>query len=94
MPLFGLSPDDRQRIDKAVESGVVALDRLQHHEVRCTERYNDLTKTIEAMAKLRADDVKQRRAAMNRIFWLVLASGLGIVSLIAKELIIHGWPGV
>lgn len=88
--MFGLRPEERLKLDNAIQTAITALDRLQSHEVRCTERYSDLNATIKELRKFQEDSAKERNASIRRIFWMIIAVVVSLVSLILKDVVSRG----
>ena len=77
--MFGLSSEDRRRLDRAAESAAQALTKLEAHEIRCTDRYGELHRAVV-----------ERRAFMTKLMWLLVTCVAGILMLIVKEAMVNG----
>ena len=72
------------------ELATVALAKIEAHEDRCTERWTEVKEMLRTMARQRETDLATRRAANNRLLWLLISCAMGIGMLIIKETLLHG----
>ena len=88
--MFGLSAADRLRLDNAAQGAVTALTRLEAHEQRCTERYVEIRDALAAQKYQSDTAAKERRAAMNKLFFAVISIAVMVLGTIVKDLINRG----
>ena len=88
--MLGLSAADRIRLDNVAQAAATALTRLEAHEVRCTDRYGEIKEALADQRRQRDADTNERRAAMKRLFWMVLTVVVMVLSTIIKDLVNRG----
>lgn len=86
----GLSVSDRSRLDTAAQNASTALTKIEGHEIRCTERYEEIRRTMQEYSADRKREAIESRAQRNRTFWMLVTVVVGVLSLIVKELVIRG----
>ena len=79
-----------QRGSSTRELATVALTKIEAHEERCSERWSEVKEMLRTMARQREADLATRRAANNRLLWLLISCAMGIGMLIIKETLLHG----
>ncbi len=88
--MFGLSSNDRTRLDIAAATAATAITKLEAHEQRCTDRYGEIANAMSEMGRRWEADLATRRASHNRLMWMLVSALGGIFMLVFKEMLLRG----